>query len=377
MMIPRPLVRSLAQAWAGLLRGIAAVPATPPVPWPSDLEQRLARLEAGGDPLSPEEQAARLQGEVNEKRTLQATLALVQADLAAKRQDIDRLQGELNVFRNGQRKRTWSLRFALGALGVLAVGLVISCTGFGGAFGLGMVELGDRLVGMVAPSNSGQAQAVSGLTVADPGAALTSPPPAQTLPPSPSPGPVTTCPTGMARIAATTLRLGQPIGGRQDWPRPTKSKLPPLSVAAFCIDHEPVSAAEAAAVMQSDCSAPAEALRAATCVGRDAAETWCAEHHPGGRLPSLAEWEVVARLPEAAVTDVHSLFREWVSDRFPPAVLARADPNWSKGDGMFRQPLRAQRPPLDPVGNALWGWNQQDPDNRYGNLGFRCAVTPK
>ena len=174
----------------------------------------------------------------------------------------------------------------------------------------------------------------------------------------------------------TTLRLGQPIGGRKEWPQPTQKTLPPVNVAAFCLDARPVAAVEAEDIVGQGCAPPADGVLAATCLARDEAEAYCAAHRPGGRLPSIAEWEAVIRLPKRKRAEVEGgqLYREWVADRFPPAIFAREDPEWARGDGMFRQPLPDQRPPLDAKGNVLWGWSQQPPDSRLGNLGFRCAL---
>lgn len=373
---PSPLVRTLAPAWAALLRGLATGPAAAKVPWPIDLAERLKRLEDGGDALSPEEQNARMQQEVGEKRALQLMQERMRAEIEQLRSENAHYKSMLDEAAKDLRRKAWRRRFTLAGLTVVAGGAALSCTGFGGAFGLGFIELGERLQLAAAELSAAPALQTTPGRV-DPAAPTTATASALVAAPTPAPvaEPLGPCPAGMVSVAATTLRLGQPIGGRAHWPPPSQKKLPPVKVAAFCLDAAPVSAAEAPGLVGQGCAAPAEGVLAATCLGRDEAEDFCAQRLPGGRLPSIAEWEAVLRLPprNAGKIDDDGVYREWVADRFPPAIFARHDPTWAKGDGMFRQPLPAQRPPLDAEGNVLWGWSQQAPDSRLGNLGFRCA----
>jgi hypothetical protein len=45
------------------------------------------------------------------------------------------------------------------------------------------------------------------------------------------------CRRGMRLVAGDDLQLGQPRGGRPDWPRPSAPVLAPFAVGSFCIDR--------------------------------------------------------------------------------------------------------------------------------------------
>ena len=342
------------------------------MPWPIDLAERLKRLEDGGDALSPEEQNARMQQEVGEKRALQIMQEQMRAEIEQLRREKAHLMSLLDGAAKDLRRRSWMRRFALGGLAVVVGGAALSCTGFGGAFGLGFVELGKRLQ-LAAAELSAAPALQAGPAPADPAAPTTATASALVAAPTPAPvaQPLGPCPAGMVSVAATTLRLGQPIGGRAHWPPPTQETLPPVKVAAFCLDSAPVSAAAAPGLVGQDCTLRVKGAGAATCVHRGLAEDFCAQRLPGGRLPSIAEWEAVLRLPraKAKALDANKDQGEWVGDRFPPAILAREDPKWAGGDGMFRQYLD-ESPRPNPEGNVLWSWNRQDPSEGFG---FRCA----
>jgi formylglycine-generating enzyme required for sulfatase activity len=179
--------------------------------------------------------------------------------------------------------------------------------------------------------------------------------------------------------AITGMRLGQPVGGRRNWPSAAREGLDPVDVQAFCLDAQPRSRAsvepeayDTAGVSQCERfllarDKPAER----TCLDRDEAERICATTTPGGHLPTLVEWESAAR---AHAGDLALPTQEWAGERFPPAVLRRVDPAWDRGDGMWVGQLSPDRAPADPEASLLLAWNQQAPGNRKVERGFRCAA---
>lgn len=213
-------------------------------------------------------------------------------------------------------------------------------------------------------------------------AAVAPPVQATTLLPSPGvstaapPGP--RCPEGMVVVPASTLRLGQPVGGRGGWPAPT-GPIPQVEQPAFCVDPGPRTRAQvraigagAPALSSEDCQPPpdeAQPSQPATCLGQVEAARACAAMVEGGRLPTLLEWEALARTPLAgpAVT----VPWEWAGDAFPAAILQRGPPSPDKA--MFRQDLRGEVAAQD---NMLHSWNHQPTTARLRRLGFRCATDP-
>jgi formylglycine-generating enzyme required for sulfatase activity len=186
----------------------------------------------------------------------------------------------------------------------------------------------------------------------------------------------------MIFVAATTLRLGQPEGGRGGWPPPTDPILP-VDVAAFCVDPGPRTRAQVHAALgldalpnRADCRPTEDVARPgqpATCVSQAEAASACAAMVPGGRLPGLTEWEALARSsspPAASWVE-----REWAADPFPAALLRRGKS--LAGEGMFRQDLPPEsRVKARAQGDMLHSWNRQKSTTRLPMLGFRCAVDP-
>lgn len=190
------------------------------------------------------------------------------------------------------------------------------------------------------------------------------------------------CPQGMIFVAATTLRLGQPEGGRGGWPAPT-GPIPEVEQPAFCVDPGPRTRAQALAISEgaprlqsADCQpTPDEALtwQPATCVSQAEAASACAAMVPGGGLPSLLQWEALARaaLPSSPVR----VASEWASDPFPASILQRGPHSADKA--MFRQDLPPEsRVKARAQGNMLHSWNHQHTSARLRRLGFRCAADP-
>lgn len=189
-------------------------------------------------------------------------------------------------------------------------------------------------------------------------------------PPTPAPV-VPPCPAGMVRVEGSVLQIAQPQGGRTDWPPPVPMAIAPIEVPAFCIDLAPVgSTAEGLQVVAAPCEGNARDRGPdgpAACVTREEAETHCAAR--GARLPGVAEWEAFERTPAWAEAK-RGIPREWVGDRFPPAVFNRRGRSASE-EGMFRD--RRIEPLAEPA--VHWSWSRQDPGKRWVNLGFRCAMS--
>ena len=206
-------------------------------------------------------------------------------------------------------------------------------------------------------------------------------------PPPPPPEP--TCPAGMTLIPASTITIGQPKGGRKNWPTPRPATIAPIDVPAFCVHNAPVTRAEWVAwprrnepELASGCEwgiakPPTAPGSPAHCVGRAAAVTYCATNIPGGHLPTIAEWEALARSEAKNLGQSGAKF-EWAGDLFPPAVFnRRVEPcrDTTCQDGMIKETLNAQSA-VDPVGDVLWSWSTRKEGESHNQLTFRCAVEP-
>lgn len=274
----------------------------------------------------------------------------------------------------------WLGRLAFASATCFALGL---CTGLVGTE-LVPDELSGALADALEPVTPSTAAPGTAPVAPAAGAALAevSPPasPEPEVPPTVTSGP--TCPPGMLLIPAIAgMRLGQPVGGRKNWPRPTGSRLDPEDVPAFCLDPRPrdrssvlLSDYDAAAVARCERHIePTDRPRERTCLSRDEAEHVCARAVPGGHLPGVLEWESAAR---ARIVGLDLPEHEWSGERFPPAVFNRIDPNWSMGDGMWVGRLPEARQPATTEGVVLLAWNQQAPSNRHVERAFRCAARP-
>lgn len=203
-------------------------------------------------------------------------------------------------------------------------------------------------------------------------------------PPAPAPPPPP-CPTGLALIAASTVRLGQPVPERKKWLPASSAVLPRTEVPAFCVDVAPRTQGAfrawpgSAALARTPCDwdkGPAAEAQPVVCVDRDSAARYCRDQDPALRLPSIVEWEALIRSEKKGLG--RGLDKEWAEDLYPPAVFLRRPARCTAAEctwGMFREVIdEAKQLPAD--GNALYGWNNQKVGNRWNDLGFRCATEP-
>jgi len=190
-----------------------------------------------------------------------------------------------------------------------------------------------------------------------------------------------TCPRGMRRVAGGTIEIGQPIGGRQDWPLPAARRIAPIEVPTFCIHRLEVPQEELDAwrrlherSVPAGCTAPRDPDFPAVCVADDEAARYCADR--GWSLPSIAEWEIVAQMGGVRSAPGTS---EWVEDTFPPAVFHR-ERCGRFPDRCGHRMVRAgriddDRLPAEP--RVLFSWNAPNPQALIRrDLGFRCVGRP-
>ena len=196
----------------------------------------------------------------------------------------------------------------------------------------------------------------------------------------------TGCPTGMLYIPARTIHIGQP-SGRKEWPVASPALIAPLDVPPFCVDAHPRSrtqvglwqggAALSVQAAQKNCNWMGNGANDASpagCVSRDAGADYCADMLSEGALPSLVQWEAIKRETDDAGIG-GGIYRAWVTDRFPPAVLnRRRGADLDAQEGMFREPLKGKS---SANGGLLWSWNRRNPDDLLSNLGFRCVAPPR
>jgi formylglycine-generating enzyme required for sulfatase activity len=191
------------------------------------------------------------------------------------------------------------------------------------------------------------------------------------------------CPEGMVAFAEREIQIGQP-SKRGGWPAPSPKKIDRKRVAAFCLDAAPTREAALRArsstyrSLSSDCTkvgwrGPFD-TGAATCVTRTEAGADCETR--GLRLPSLLEWEVVARDAEQRAALDLRLDGEWIHDDFPLAVLNLPAAGWTRGEGAYRRRLLEEalaKKQIQEEGDVLFSWNQGEVSARIDKVGFRCA----
>ena len=335
--------------------------------WPQVLDrlQRLKQPPLSSKPLALQvEELRKERAELNEQMAhLQADLVGLEGQRARLLGENDQLQGAVAAERTevGRHKRR-----------ALQTGFF----GTGAGFGMGL------FIGLCAPVGLWAAGALpergrSTALTADPPVAEVAPLAAAPAP-APTPPPAPSCPAGMELVPEGLVHLGQPIGGRTDWPPARPAKLDPEVVPAFCVDTRPVRWRELAHLPRpSDCNRPEEGGGdddPGGCRTQQEAEAFCVDRE--ARLPTILEWERLKRLQKRREIPwlETGIYREWVNDSFPPAVFNRPDDaRPQKYAHLFREPLETTSK-LRDEGDVLWSWNAAAADKRLHNLGFRCAV---
>ncbi len=193
------------------------------------------------------------------------------------------------------------------------------------------------------------------------------------------------CPRGMTGHQGVTLTLGQPRGGRADWPAADPIVIGPIAVPAFCLQQRAVPQVRFDGWRNSTehpaaagCRPPSTAGHPpAVCVTDQEAAAYCAAK--GWWLPTVAQWEVIAREQNGRVDWSDA---EWVEDLYPPSVFNRR--SGCTGDvvpdsckhRMVRNGLVAPGHP--PTGAEVWlSWNRASLAHiARSDLGFRCAAPP-
>jgi hypothetical protein len=197
------------------------------------------------------------------------------------------------------------------------------------------------------------------------------------------------CDNGMVPVDARQFAIAQPVGGRRSWPSSAPgSETVALDVHAFCVDRKPVTPsdferwrARAGRPSESRTCQRSPNSPAAACVSSDDASAFCEAR--GAALPSIEEWESIARAPRPRPPFSTP---EWVEDLFPPEIFGRRSgctdrsPSVDCGRHMVRRELF----PEAAVPIARFSWNdaphappgQDDVSYNPGDIGFRCVKRP-
>lgn len=200
-------------------------------------------------------------------------------------------------------------------------------------------------------------------------AAAVQPVAAAVVPAKPAP---IVCPDGTHRVEASRFKLSPPAD-RRDWPGPVPTRSRWVEVEAFCIQARPVLRHEPEAHSSPPRRAPCEGneqvfdgLEPAACISQQEAQRWCRAR--GGDLPSVAQWEAVARASVEGKL-VMLLDREWVVDAFPAEVFGMGHLQDADHDAMFRKRRIKASTSTDP----RWSWNRHSSQRRWTHFGFRCV----
>lgn len=199
--------------------------------------------------------------------------------------------------------------------------------------------------------------------VAPPVAPEPSPPETpRTQPPPPTPATRTGCPEGYVYVSPLQVTIAPPIFSgrdRADWPPLLSRDTSAQREEGFCIQ------AEMEASSDGTRSRPARLSHA---------EATAACARQGGTLPTVWQWESIARQPERLSTRIRPWQGsatgnlEWVADGFPAAFFHRGAPrpgDWHTRGPIPPQPYRAPYP--------LQSWNHHS-EGRDPHIGFRCVV---
>ena len=187
------------------------------------------------------------------------------------------------------------------------------------------------------------------------------------------------CPTGFTMIPRRDFMLVGP-DDRPTWPARTSTVPQHHNVRAFCLQNERVSASafrsQADASLHPSAACPTDGDAGDVhCASYDEARLWCAGFVPGGRLPSVLEWESAARAGMSSV--IHAWQAdgpetEWVSDTFPSPAFQMGIPDEAESDVVMSRGMRLVHTDGD---QPWWSWERADRRTRVANRYFRCAIS--
>ena len=187
------------------------------------------------------------------------------------------------------------------------------------------------------------------------------------------------CPNSALAVAGRKLALAQGPNPRPNWPQPAPAP-PAATLAAFCIDRDPVSAGAFAVWLQSRTEEERSAhLRRKGNAALAGAEhlpanrlTWAEANHyctdQGGQLPSALQWEAALRQrpPPRVVADTG----EWSLDAFPPEAFGYPAGRRSAEHLYFKEHLGGKASSRKP----LLSWQRGTPVRKgASSISFRCA----
>ncbi len=288
----------------------------------------------------------------------------------------------------GTNRRGWLLTGLAAIAGVLAGGLATSALIVVGGQRSSTVSAGleaEAVVPSVAegPPDLPPDQTDAGLDVAmeEPAAALPVAMDRAEANSPDEPGEIE-CPEGMVAVASRELRLGQPHP--RPWPAARPAEVAAFTVPQFCIHRREISEGEFEAWLadtERTLAGPGcRGQRAdfpAACVTDELAAAYCIEH--GWALPSIAQWESVARESEGVLT-VSPDKVEWAHDLYPPRVFNRrrgCTDGFSAG--CDRHMVRREGLTMERSPNLRYSWSMAPMTVPSGqatsDFSFRCALS--
>ena len=190
---------------------------------------------------------------------------------------------------------------------------------------------------------------------------------------------VTTCPDGTVEIAERRFDLLPPPAGPRSpaWISLEPNRAETVETSRACFDAQ-VATVEQVLAWRGDleaafhgCTHPAPTGAAPMpCLTHDEAEAWCRSRN--GRLPSIEEWEALARQgdpPDGA----HAGRFEWTANPFPPRVFHLRSTN-IPGEFVMRERLLS--PGQASTAAPRYSWHRQVASHRVHSLFVRCAFEP-
>ena len=182
------------------------------------------------------------------------------------------------------------------------------------------------------------------------------------------------CPSDAVEVLPTRLELLPPPRRSPPW-RARDPNLRAVRVTGrVCIDRRASTVAQLLAwrptvseVFNGCVGSPRPDAAPMPCLTHEEADAWCRSR--GGRLPSLMEWEALARQAAATRITVIEGF-QWTADPFPPGVFNLVPSN-VRGAFVTRGALLrgANASPAHPH----YSWNQHRATDRVHSHFVRCA----